>query len=358
MPSHTTKAQCRHVLEGARKRRKSACIGLKILTVILPLLLFILVALLIAGSTTLVGQIVTAQGKAIWTTPGVGLPIFLIFFIPGVFFSSLAAYFSHLVRMPQFVTLYIRRPSGADEKGQQKEILTLSRRLWRFFSGPYSTKWLRGFEVIYSVITVWYVLASAWTALTGGLQAFSIINLMSALFLLSLLACFLLAYRVLKGSENIAEVPAELPLDNRIQEIAGVLPRRVHVGESHDILIEFSLSQKLRSATPAKTDVIPHDAHFEAELRAAGVSVDKKTRLLTTASSPTCVWNCYFQNKGSLTVNFILSEVRSDDINDVVFAHKQDIKVDSAFSASVQPVITVIVSILSAIVALKTIIWP
>lgn len=301
-------------------------------------------------------EIFTAQGQALWHEGVVGLPLFLLFLFLAVIFSILALYFSYLFRMPEFGTLFITGRSSVAETGQHEEPSTLSQRVQDFFSGPYSG-WLWGFALVYSVLTVWYIIASVYTV---GLQhnPYSLINFMSTLFLLSLLACFLLAHRVLKASEYIIEAQNRLHSDNLIQEIVCVLPRRVHVNESHDVLMEFTLSEQEGSVIPGKTDVIEHDAHFEAELRTAGVSVDKKMRLFAISNISTCIWNCYFQNKGNLTVNLILSSVRSTEIKDVIFAYKHDIKVDSAFSASVQPIITIGVSILSAIVALYSIFGP
>lgn len=147
MSSDTTMARCQEVKKKALKRRKSAGIGLKILSAVLPAFSLIPLGLYIQGrivqglydhNVNLTREIFIAQGQALWHEGVVGLPLFLLFLFLAVIFSILALYFFYLFRMPEFGTLYITGRSSVAETDQHEGPSTLSQRVQDFFSGPYS----------------------------------------------------------------------------------------------------------------------------------------------------------------------------------------------------------------------------
>jgi|GEM_PF-7020056 len=171
-------------------------------------------------------------------------------------------------------------------------------------------------------------------------------------FLLSILGCFLLGYKALVETRD-SEVTRHEPLfHNSIYQCVSVLPEKVYVGGTHNILAEFDRSECSNNESSGNNHVAMDYKNLEVELNAAGVTIDgeKKYRLLETSHIPTCLWNCHFKNAGDQAVTLVLRAIQPNDQKNTIFRHRFDIKVNSAFSASVQPSITIIVSITSIII--------
>ena len=147
---------------------------------------------------------------------------------------------------------------------------------------------------------------------------------------------------MIRGAECVEDARNMPRLNGLIQEVLGILPRKVNVGETHNIEMEFYLKAPIES-----------QERYEAELRAAGVTVDGNRQISISPSSavPTCIWSCFFQNSGIQTFNVSLSQIKGGDTKNFIFTHPHDVKVESKVSASLQSVLAIVVSLLSAVAA-------
>ncbi|MGA7470197.1 MAG: hypothetical protein WBW25_05145 [Halobacteriota archaeon] len=309
------------------------------------LILTPLFSLIINGpeNSSWVLEVYTGSGQTIWESSA-GKYFCIVFFLFSLLFVLTALYFALLLAKPQFTILHL---------GKKQDNVNLDRSLQKF-GGP--LKYVLGglylgvslarspqkvFFVFYALVAVWYLVAVFNSILQQG-QRFGPIFGSSALLLLSLLLSGLLGYQVIRGAECVEDARNMPRLNGLIQEVLGILPRKVNVGETHNIEMEFYLKAPIES-----------QERYEAEPRAAGVTVDGNRQISISPSSavPTCIWSCFFQNSGIQTFNVSLSQIKGGDTKNFIFTHPHDVKVESKVSASLQSVLAIVVSLLSAVAA-------
>jgi hypothetical protein len=160
-----------------------------------------------------------------------------------------AVYFAILLAKPQFTTLCLNNnKSNLDFATALQKVggfikyvlggLYLGIRLAR------SSK--NAFLVVYVIVGTWYLIAVSYSMLQQS-QRFGPIFAASSLFLLSLLLSGLLGYQVIGSAENTLESRETSRLDDLIQGVLAVLPKKVSVGETHNIEIEFDLTSPIAS---------------------------------------------------------------------------------------------------------------
>ena len=272
------------------------------------------------------------------------LLLYRVFFI----LTSFCAYSALLCPTARETTIYdtpLRQKAGQCESGSLFAKVRRAPQV-QFLGGLYLGVSLarspqKVFFVFYALVAVWYLVAVFNSILQQG-QRFGPIFGSSALLLLSLLLSGLLGYQVIRGAECVEDARNMPRLNGLIQEVLGILPRKVNVGETHNIEMEFYLKAPIES-----------QERYEAELRAAGVTVDGNRQISISPSSavPTCIWSCFFQNSGIQTFNVSLSQIKGGDTKNFIFTHPHDVKVESKVSASLQSVLAIVVSLLSAVAA-------
>jgi len=216
------------------------------------------------------------------------------------------------------------------------------------------------FMAVYLVLLAWFVQLEATLFLRFGQFPYIQSAVIYSAFMLSVLVCFLLGYKALVETKD-AEVTRHEPLfHSSIYECVSVLPKKVHAGESHNILAEFDRSEGWDDEPSTNEGVAMDHKRLEVDLKAAGVVIDgeKKWELSETSPIRTCLWNCHFKHSGLQTLNLVLRAIQPSGGKHVIFRHRFDIKVNSAFSASIQPVIAIIISMISTIVIVMKAIYP
>lgn len=329
-----------------------------------------------------------------------------VVFLVTIFFLFETVFFSNLLRRPQFVTVYLKNePRATDSDNgvhtQPVSWLTLMKGFARaprtrlfVFMGVYLVliayilinvnlmntdaahicifaivaslgtitchmlfphvprMRLFVFMGVYLVPLVWLLEVANATFLRFGYLPQLTLYVTYSAYLLSVLVSFLLGYKALVETKD-AEVTRHEPLfHGSIYECVSVLPRKVHVGESYNILAELDRSEDRDNEPSTNDGVSIGGKRLEVDLKAAGVTIDgeKKWELSETSPIRTCLWNCHFKHAGLQTLNLVLREIQPSGGKHVIFRHRFDIKVNSAFSASIQPAIAIIISIISTIV--------
>jgi VIT1/CCC1 family predicted Fe2+/Mn2+ transporter len=180
------------------------------------------------------------------------------------------------------------------------------------------------------------------------------------LFSLSILAFSLLGLRTgLDYSLSRRLVNVKLPLWGLFSWGICIIPTKLRAGDSHSVLIGFERVKdfkekldellSLTKATPAP--------HLEAELQAKGAEVNKdikNRRLCMDSETATALWNCNFPNRGRHEIDVILSVVHpSSDTEEMIFAYKHTVKVEGLLIATWQPVLTIMLSVLTAVIGIS-----
>jgi len=133
------------------------------------------------------------------------------------------------------------------------------------------------------------------------------------------------------------------------------------VRDSCRLILCFEFNEKFVNRPRNKEKTAEElDEYVEVELQAAGLTVDgdKQVRLCETSPLPTVVWDCYFPTAGNRTINLVISRVKLRDnlrgaIKEVVFTQDYGIKVDDLLRISWQPVLLIILSIVTMIATLS-----
>jgi hypothetical protein len=123
----------------------------------------------------------------------------------------------------------------------------------------------------------------------------------------------------------------------------------VLAGSSHNIWFNF------------KRDAHSRDDRLELELQAAGCTIAGERRLpiCDTSRCATPFWNCSFQQAGTQTINLILSVVKQpDSYKDSLFTYTHIFEADMGWSASLQPVLTIVIAAISAAAAVLAALNP
>ena len=128
-----------------------------------------------------------------------------------------------------------------------------------------------------------------------------------------------------------------------------LLPNRVHVGDSHNILLDLKLSENVVQGASNVVESCAGGKYLEADLQAAGLKVDgdKRLRICATSPIPTTTWNCSFPTSGTQTINLLLSINNvPNDTRQVIFIYKHKIWIDDFLSVSWKPILALMTPIL------------
>ena len=188
------------------------------------------------------------------------------------------------------------------------------------------------------------------------------VNLAAGLTYSFSLAVFLwLIFRLYGDYVHYCSSTTEPQLKDLINVAYGILPKRVRVRDSCRLILCFEFNEKFVNIPRNKEKTAEElDEYVEVELQAAGLTVDgdKQVRLCETSPLPTVVWDCYFPTAGNRTINLVISRVKLRDnlrgaIKEVVFTQDYGIKVDDLLRISWQPVLLIILSIVTMIATLS-----
>ncbi len=185
----------------------------------------------------------------------------------------------------------------------------------------------------------------------------------------SILAFLLLADRAGEGyslSNRLTNIDASSLLPLFSHGIC-LFPKKLRVKDSRTVVTALKhrrdFERKLErfweaNATHARRGKL----HVEAELHAAGVKVegDRSVKLSHSSQTAEVMWSCCFPNAGIQEIDLTLSVVNPPGAKILLFTHRQEVKVENLLMASWQPVLTVLVSILTAYLAIfkGSLTWP
>ena len=187
------------------------------------------------------------------------------------------------------------------------ETSTVANRLWHFFQG---TPFKPGINV---TTDIWFFV-------------------FRAVFVTSLIVLLYLMYRINVEHMEISTLATEKYLRGVIEKGVGILPKRVHVGDSHSISLDLTLSKDFVS-----TDhLCKCSDYLEAELQAVGLKVDGEKRLRICETSPLLItgWNCIFPSSGTHTMNLMINVVKRDSSRSLIFMQEHAVKVEGFLSGS------------------------
>jgi len=203
---------------------------------------------------------------------------------------------------------------------------------------------------IYNNASNWYsdVMSNAVQS-WGGVYFTANIMLFSefTLFLASFIVLFYLVYHI-KAQYSYTFAEGE-HLRGMVEKGVGILPKRVHVGDSHSIPLDLTLSEGFASGGHLGKS----NEYLEAELKAVGLEFDgeKRVRILEGSPLSVIIWNCRFVESGNYTIDFLLHLVKpSNNSRHLIFSHTHDVNVTSILSVSGAPVLALVVPIVVAVV--------
>lgn len=191
------------------------------------------------------------------------------------------------------------------------------------------------FGVPHSPGDIWF--AIVWT--TYGYRG---------LFLTSLIVLLYLSYRINVEQRKVSTFAEGEHLRGFVEEGAGILPKRVRVGDSHNVLLDLTLSKDFVERCSHVEDPHTSGECLEAELEAAELKVAGENRVRICETSPLIIarWNCSFSTSGTHTMNLLMNVVRHDDLRHLIFMHHHTVKVNSLFNISWAPIAALITPIL------------
>ncbi len=179
------------------------------------------------------------------------------------------------------------------------------------------------------------------------------------LFSLSILAFSLLGVRTgLDYSLSRRLVNGDSPFSRLFSWSICIVPTKLREGDSQSALIGFELDSDFQqhldrrfSRAHQRTDKL----YIEAELHSKGVDVeeDKNRQLFVRSETAIALWNCYFSKQGRHEIALTLSATHSpSDTKETFFAYQHTVKVEGLLVATWQPVLTLIVSVLTAFIGI------
>jgi hypothetical protein len=249
--------------------------------------------------------------------------------------------------------------------------------------------WILSFILLIDTISISATASQTVSAnQTTSLPWAASLNQMMPLFFLflslSILAFLLLGDRVGEDfslSNRLKNV--EVPLWGLFSEGICFAPKKVRVNDSTTVLIALERSNNFRRrfeelwppetapsapqppvlarfvgrfVSPVEEELAaPQAPYLEAELHAEGAQIDGESRLRLGKRSETAlaIWSCCFPNAGNNEINVALNVVDpSDNTRQSIFSYRHDVKVESLLTSSWQPVLTALVSILTAILGI------
>lgn len=168
------------------------------------------------------------------------------------------------------------------------------------------------------------------------------------LFLVSFILLFYFAYHINAEYGKFYTFAKEEHLQGFIEEGVGILPKSVHIGDSHSISLDLKLSEDFTSCD----NLCKSSDYLEAELQAVGLLFDgeKRLRISETSPLPVTTWNCRFAESGTHTINLMLYLVKPPRSRDLIFTQVYHVKVRSFLGVSLAPVLALVVPILAAVI--------
>ena len=165
------------------------------------------------------------------------------------------------------------------------------------------------------------------------------------LFLASFIVLFYLVYHVNAGYGKSFTFVEGQHTRGVIKDAVYIQPKCVNKGDSYNIPLDLTISEDFSGYYLSKTS----SDYLEAELQAVGLEVDgeKQVRIYETSQIPLTTWNCRFAESGIHAINFMIHLVKpSNNSRSLIFSQTHDVKVRSFLSASLLPVLTLIIPIL------------
>jgi hypothetical protein len=186
----------------------------------------------------------------------------------------------------------------------------------------------------------------------------SLANIALNYYRLTFLACFILLsyliYHFTVEDRKVYTFAGGKFLRGLIEEGMCILPRRVCVGDSHDISLYVKLSDDFTNRACSGQCYYESGDYIEAELQAVELKVDnekKRMKICETSPIPITTWNCSFPTPGWHTINLVINVIKhNDNAKDIIFAQKHKVKVDRLLSASIAPVVAIITPILLSVI--------
>lgn len=144
--------------------------------------------------------------------------------------------------------------------------------------------------------------------------------------------------------ERLTKNPSEHypELDDLISQGELRIPKRCHVGETHNISL---------SLNPAVKKVL---SYFEVELQGAGLKVngDLKQQRLMESSDISYLWNCNFPISGTQVINLIMRLAGSSEYKSDILIKSYEVDVLSRYRQWIPPILVAFATIFSAIIGL------
>lgn len=168
-------------------------------------------------------------------------------------------------------------------------------------------------------------------------------------FFIALILSFFLGYQASRDIAPIYESVEEPLLHKFVKSGLVILPTKVALGSSHNIIFRYAFSPSCVLQLHKKPNEASKE-YVEAELQAAAIKVDgeKKLRLCGTSPLPISTWNCQFQERGTQMLSLTLREVdAAAETQNVVFAFEHSVKIRGRLTASVEPVVAIMTSMLA-----------
>ena len=255
MSSNIIQARQHELRSQAQKTQQKIATQLKILTIVLPVASLGIVGVAYAyvlwtGQYSLIEY--STFGFVVLADSFVRNLVFVGWFAAAIFFSIEAFYFLSLLKKPQFVTLKAdkdlvgaTRATNEVPKRMRKQRISdwINVRLERC---PGTKWWLISFAVIFAGLMVYGNIGILVYRLFYPILATGYFLMLSAL------ACFWYGYHACSVATRFEESPADPHLNGFVQKVTAILPKKVRLNESHDIMVEFGLSERSDGSTLAR----------------------------------------------------------------------------------------------------------
>jgi hypothetical protein len=262
-----------------------------------------------------------------------------------IFFFALALRMRESIRASRFAIVDINRPRA---DAPRQVTLQGERGL------------LATFLIIYGLM-VGFTSEVALRALSFGEQISVAQLFFYSLYLVAALLCFFIGNWAFKGSALSEIHLVERAAADELGESTGVVPVKVHPGETHSLLMDFNIvgRSSANGGTPR---------YYEAELHASGVDIDvDKHTLYESPATLMAAWSCRFRAAGNQAMSIVLAAVTrlhepstpEPEKRQTLFSYAHDVVVEGALTASKENTITLtgtFVTVLGIVFGLWTVI--
>ena len=262
-----------------------------------------------------------------------------------IFLFALALRMRESIRTSRFAIMDINRP-GADAS---RQVTLLGER------GQ-----LAIFLIIYGIM-VGYISGAVLQFLSFGEQISVPQLFFYSLYLVAALLCFFIGNWAFKESA-LSEIPLVEPsVADELGESTGVVPVKVHPGETHSLVMDFNMVGR------SSANGVPSH-YYEAELHASGVDIDVDTHTLyESPATLTAAWTCRFRAAGNQAMSIVLAAVTrphepsalEPEKRQTLFSYPYDVVVEGALTASKENTVTLtgtFVTVLGVVFGLWTVV--